>query len=135
MHPGSTDLDASILLHARSGFDTGERMSRTVDALRAELGSGPLLHRYSGMPEEEGAFVACAFWGVAALALVGRTDEAQDWMTELLDVANDVGIWPEMVDTGSGAFLGNLPQALSHLALVQAALTLAPALRDDDPTT
>jgi GH15 family glucan-1,4-alpha-glucosidase len=131
MHPGSDALDASVLLHARSGFDTGERMSRTVDALRAELGSGPLLHRYSGTPAEEGAFVACAFWGVAALALVGRADEAAEWMEQLLGLANDVGVWPEMVDPATGDFLGNLPQALSHLALVQAALTLAPALDDD----
>lgn len=132
MAPGSDDLDASVLLHARSGFDTGERMSRTVDALRAELGSGPLLHRYSGMPSEEGAFVACGFWGVTALAAVGRTDEARVWMDELLSVANDVGVWPEMVEAATGDFLGNVPQALSHLALVQAALTLAPALAGED---
>lgn len=127
MHPGSDALDASVLLHARSGFDTGDRMSRTVDALRAELGDGPLLHRYTGMPQEEGAFVACAFWGVAALAHVGRTDEAEAWMEELLALANDVGVWPEMIEAGTGDFLGNLPQALSHLALVQAALALAPS--------
>ena len=133
MHPGSDALDASVLLHARSGFDTGDRMSRTVDALRAELGTGPLLHRYSGTPQEEGAFVACAFWGVAALALVGRTDEAAAWMEELLALANDVGVWPEMIDPATGDFLGNIPQALSHLALVQAALTLAPALADGGP--
>jgi GH15 family glucan-1,4-alpha-glucosidase len=133
MYPGGDALDASVLLHARSGFDTGERMSRTVDALRAELGDGPLLHRYSGMADEEGAFVACAFWGVAALALVGRTEEARTWMEDVLALANDVGIWPEMIEPGTGAFLGNLPQALSHLALVQAALTLAPALDDADP--
>ncbi len=132
MAPGSDDLDASVLLHARSGFDTGERMSRTVDALRAELGSGPLLHRYSGTPQEEGAFVACGFWGVTALAAVGRTDEARAWMDELLEFASDVGVWPEMVEAGTGDFLGNLPQALSHLALVQAALTLAPALAGED---
>ncbi len=126
MYPGSDALDASILLHAMSGFDTGERMSRTVDALRAELGHGPLLHRYSGMPEAEGSFVACAFWGVAALAAVGRREDARVWMDDLLATANDVGIWPEMIDVRTGEFLGNLPQALSHLALVQAALALAP---------
>jgi GH15 family glucan-1,4-alpha-glucosidase len=54
-------------------------------------------------------------------------------MEDLLGLANDVGVWPEMVDPATGDFLGNLPQALSHLALVQAALTLAPALRDHDP--
>lgn len=128
MYPGSTDLDASILLHAMSGFDRGERMSSTIDALRRELGAGPLLYRYTGMREEEATFVACAFWGVAALAHVGRRDEAAVWMDELLEQANDVGIWPEMIDESTGEFLGNLPQALSHLALVQAAL----AVGDDD---
>ena len=124
MYPGSTDLDASILLHAMSGFDRGDRMSSTIDALRRELGDGPLLYRYTGMPQEEATFVACAFWGVAALAHVGRPDEAAEWMDALLEQSNDVGIWSEMIDASTGEFLGNLPQALSHLALVQAALAV-----------
>ena len=65
-----------MLLHTVSGFDRGERMSRTIDALREELGRGPLLYRYSGMEREEGTFTACAFWTVSALACVGRIDEA-----------------------------------------------------------
>ncbi|WP_175499300.1 glycoside hydrolase family 15 protein [Cellulomonas marina] len=124
MASGSDDLDASILLHAMSGFDTSDRMSRTVDTLRAELGTGPWLHRYTGMREEEGAFVACSFWGVAALAEVGRVDEARTWMDELVAASNDVGLWTEMVDVDTDEFLGNLPQALSHLALVQAAIAV-----------
>lgn len=130
MDPGSDALDASILLHAASGFDRSERMSSTIDVLREELGAGPLLYRYSGMQDEEGTFVACAFWGVAALAHVGRVEEARAWMDELLERANDVGIWSEMIDAASDEFLGNLPQALSHLALVQAALALAPHVGD-----
>jgi GH15 family glucan-1,4-alpha-glucosidase len=122
MAKGSKALDASVLLHTVSGFDRGERMSRTIDALREELGRGPLIYRYSGMDREEGAFVACAFWTVSALACVGRVDEAKALMDELVaTVPNDVGIMAEMVDAETGAFLGNLPQALSHLALVQAA--------------
>ncbi|RIX31364.1 glycoside hydrolase family 15 protein [Amnibacterium setariae] len=122
MWKGSRELDASVLLHTVSGFDRGERMSRTIDALRGELGRGPLLYRYSGMEREEGTFVACAFWTVSALACVGRLDEARQLMDELVaTVPNDVGIMAEMVEEGTGEFLGNLPQALSHLALVQAA--------------
>lgn len=122
MAKGSKALDASVLLHSVSGFDRGERMSRTIDALRAELGRGPLLYRYSGMEREEGTFVACAFWTVSALACVGRTDEAIALMDELLaTVPNDVGVMSEMAEEASADFLGNLPQALSHLALVQAA--------------
>ncbi|MBO1751469.1 glycoside hydrolase family 15 protein [Actinotalea sp. BY-33] len=128
MYPGSDSLDTSILLHAHSGFDRTERMSTTIDALRRELGHGPHLYRYTGMREEEGAFVACGFWGVAALAQVGRTEEARQWMDELLETANDVGIWTEMIDPGTGEFLGNLPQALSHLALIEAATALGSGL-------
>lgn len=123
-YPGCDALDTSVLLHAGSGFDVGPRMSATVDALRAELGSGPLLHRYSGAEKEEGAFVACSFWAVSALHLVGRTDEARALMDELVPLANDVGILAEMIDPADGAFLGNLPQGLSHLALIGAALDL-----------
>ncbi len=124
MHPGSDALDCSILLHAISGFDRGERMSSTLDALRAELGTGPYLYRYTGMDAEEGVFLACSYWMVSALQLCGRGEEARTLMDELCDTANDVGILAEMLDPVDGAFLGNLPQALSHLALVNAAITL-----------
>ncbi len=122
-YPGSDDLDASILLHAISGFDRGERMSSTLDVLRRELGTGPHLYRYSGAAQEEGVFVACSFWMVSALTLVGRCDEARELMDELIGAPNDVGVLSEMIDPDSGGFLGNLPQALSHLALVNAAIT------------
>ncbi|SHH10332.1 Glucoamylase (glucan-1,4-alpha-glucosidase), GH15 family [Jatrophihabitans endophyticus] len=125
-YPGSEQLDASILLHAISGFDRGERMSATLDALRAELGAGPHLYRFSGAQREEGAFVACSFWLASALHLCGRRDEARTLLDELLATTpNDVGLLAEMIDPGTGDWLGNLPQALSHLALIHAAITLA----------
>ena len=123
-YPGSDRLDASVLLHAVSGFDRGPRMSATLAALREELGVGPHLYRYSGADAEEGLFVACGYWMVSALQLVGRGDEATALMTELMVPPNDVGILAEMIDPADGVFLGNLPQALSHLALINAALTL-----------
>lgn len=125
MFPGSDALDASVLLHAESGFDRGERMSRTIDALTAELGAGSLLYRYSGMQREEHTFVAAAFWRANALACVGRHDEAIAAMDDLVARANDVGIFSEMMSEHDGGFWGNLPQALSHLAVVSAALTIA----------
>jgi GH15 family glucan-1,4-alpha-glucosidase len=124
-YPGSKDLDASILLHAISGFDRGERMSSTLDVLRAELGSGPHLYRYSGASKTEGCFVACSFWLVSALHLTGRPKEARELMEELLTTTNDVGVLAEIIDPATQEFWGNLPQALSHLALVNAALTLS----------
>ncbi|AMM22346.1 glycoside hydrolase [Frondihabitans sp. PAMC 28766] len=123
MYPGSDKLDASVLLHAPTGFDRGTRMSRTIDAIRASLGRGPLLYRYTGMDAEEGTFVACAFWAAAALACVGRLDEATALMDQLVEQVNDVGMLAEMIDE-DGAFMGNLPQGLSHLALVNAAITI-----------
>jgi GH15 family glucan-1,4-alpha-glucosidase len=99
-------------------------MSSTLVALQRELGVGPHLYRYSGAAAEEGAFLACSYWMVSALHLVGRTEEARQRMEELMDAPNDVGLLAEMIDPGTGAFLGNLPQGLSHLALLNAAITL-----------
>jgi GH15 family glucan-1,4-alpha-glucosidase len=128
-YAGSEDLDASVLPAARFGFDRGRRMSRTIDAVRRELGhdGSPLLHRYAGMAKEEGAFVACSFWLVSALAAVGRTDEAADVLDRLIGMANDVGLYSEMIDVASGEFLGNFPQGLSHLTLIEAVLDVEEA--------
>jgi GH15 family glucan-1,4-alpha-glucosidase len=124
IYPGSEELDSAILLHSGSGYNRGIRMSKTIDAIQGELGRGPLIYRYSGMEKEEGTFVACAFWVVGALACVGRMDEAKTRMNELVALANDVGLYSEMMDADTHEFLGNLPQALSHLALINAALTI-----------
>ncbi|HXH33726.1 MAG TPA: glycoside hydrolase family 15 protein [Plantibacter sp.] len=130
MRPGSDDLDASVLLHAMSGFDRGERMSSTIDALTAELGDGALMYRYSGVQQEEYTFVACAFWRASALACVGRHEEAVAAMDELVGMTNDVGILAEMIDPSDGSHWGNLPQALSHLGLINAALTIKELTED-----
>ncbi len=124
MHPGSTDVDTSVLLHAESGFDRGERMSRTIDVLTERLGAGHLLYRYTGMDQEEHTFVASAFWRAGALACVGRHEEAVAAMDDLVARANDVGVYAEMISEHDGASWGNLPQALSHLAVIGAALTI-----------
>jgi GH15 family glucan-1,4-alpha-glucosidase len=107
----------------------------TIDAIQAELAaSGPLLYRYppghDGLPGTEGAFLPCAFWLVQALARSGRTAEAADRFDELVDLASPLGLYAEEMDPATRAHLGNYPQALTHAALVQAALALRDADRD-----
>src|SRR4030095_8649917 len=100
------------------------RLCGSAEAIRRELGRGPFVRRYlagDGLGDEEGAFVACSFWLVEAYARQGRPHEATELMEELLSHANDVGLFTEEIDAGSGELLGNLPQALSHLALINAA--------------
>lgn len=123
-YAGTEDLDAAVLLSGRTGFDRGTRLDSTIDALRKELGRGPLLYRYSGMDQEEGAFVACTFWMVDALVRVGRHDEAVGLMRQAVQLVNHAGLLSEEMDPETGEFLGNFPQALSHLALINAAVTI-----------
>ncbi len=130
-YAGSDELDASVLLHAPTGFDRGERMSSTIDAITAELGAGPLLYRYSGVSREEKTFVSCAFWRAEALACVGRHDEALDLIDELVGLSNDVGIYAEMIDAADGTAWGNTPQALSHLAFIATVLTIRDVVPDE----
>jgi GH15 family glucan-1,4-alpha-glucosidase len=121
MYPGSDRLDASLALAVRFGFDGRDRLEKTLDAIDRELGSGPFHYRYTSVDEEEGCFLACSFWMVEARALMGDHLGARsrlDALTTALD--RGVGIYPEMVDPGSGSFLGNLPQGLTHLAHIAA---------------
>jgi len=125
-HPGTDRLDASLALGTRFGFGTQARMSATLDAVRAELGSGSFLYRYSGAEAEEGVFLACGFWMVEAYATLGRQAEAEALFQATLDaLPAGVGIMAEMVDPATGDYLGNVPQGLSHLALIHAACSMS----------
>jgi GH15 family glucan-1,4-alpha-glucosidase len=119
---GEESLDAGILRGLRMNYPERERLDRTVDTIRERLAAGPgLIYRTSEHVGQEGAFVACSFWLVEALARLGRVDEACETMERILPYANDLGLFSEEIDPSSGELLGNFPQGLSHLALVNAA--------------
>ncbi|WP_211879417.1 glycoside hydrolase family 15 protein [Pseudarthrobacter albicanus] len=128
---GSSDLDAALLVLPIIGLEEAgsARVKGTVDATRRELSAGfPFLYRYppgrDGLPGTEGAFLPCSFWLVQALAHTGRHAEATGLFTALLENATPLGLYSEEIDPATGALLGNFPQALTHAALVQAALAL-----------
>jgi GH15 family glucan-1,4-alpha-glucosidase len=131
MRAGSDALDASVLLGARWGYvdPSGDRFTATIDAIRSELAEGPFLWRTTELRGQEGCFVACSFWLVDALARGGRIAEARELMEQLLPAANDLGLYSEQIDPKTGAALGNTPQALTHLSLILAAVSVMRAER------
>ncbi|MDR6820787.1 GH15 family glucan-1,4-alpha-glucosidase [Neorhizobium sp. 2083] len=120
-YPGTERLDAALLLTTRFGFEHEDRLLRTRGAIERELVVGPLVYRYSGAADEEGAFVACSCWLVEAYAFLGEVDRAEQMLHDLFGpLGNNFGILNEQIDPATGAGLGNLPQGLSHLALLHA---------------
>jgi GH15 family glucan-1,4-alpha-glucosidase len=131
-YAGGEELDASVLLGVLLGYGIDEptRLAATVNVLRRDLGRGPLVHRYSGedgLRGEEGAFLCCSFWLADALARIGRLEEATELMQQLIALANDVGLYAEELDPQTNELLGNIPQGLVHLALINAAVSIAKA--------
>ena len=136
---GSDDLDASLLLVAMSELesDRPDRIRATIAAVRERLGAGGVL-LYRNLPgggEEprEGAFLACSFWLVDALARTGCVDEAEKLMAEAVELGGELGLLAEEVDPVTGEMLGNHPQALSHSTMVAAALSIEAAKASGRP--
>jgi len=122
---GTDRLDASIALAVPFGFPRPDRLRLTMDAIARELGSGPFLYRYSGADQEEATFLACAFWFVEAQYLLGFYSEATSRYEALLSsISESVGPISEMADAATGSHFGNVPQGLTHLAIVHASCVL-----------
>ena len=131
-HYDTREVDAALLTIPLVGFLPGDdpRVLGTIDAAMADLMRDGLLLRYrthtgvDGLTGDEHPFLACSFWLVSALAAAGRRDEAEELLDRLCGLANDVGLLSEEYDPVEDRMVGNFPQAFSHLALVQAALSL-----------
>jgi GH15 family glucan-1,4-alpha-glucosidase len=125
---GSEATDAALLQIPLLGLPLdGALLERTVRAVERDLRSGDLVHRYrgaDGLDGDEGAFFVTSFWLVEALLTAGRADEARALFERLVSRANDVGLYAEEADPRTGAFLGNFPQAFTHLALISSAALL-----------
>jgi GH15 family glucan-1,4-alpha-glucosidase len=129
---GCEELDASLLLIPITGFlpASDPRVIGTVGAIERNLTVDGLVQRYAtqgaidGLPRGEGVFLACSFWLADNLCLQGRHREAHELFERLLELTNDVGLLAEEYDPVARRFLGNFPQAFSHVALVNTALNL-----------
>jgi GH15 family glucan-1,4-alpha-glucosidase len=132
---GLPRLDASVLMMPLVGFlpANDDRVVGTVAAIERELVRDGFVERYradddnvdvDGLPPGEGTFLPCSFWLAQVYALQGRLDEAEALFARLLGLRNDLGLLSEEYDVAAGRLVGNFPQAFTHLALVDAALTL-----------
>ena len=134
---GRSDLDAALLVLPLLGLEPPDspRVLGTIEAVRRDLSAGgPLLYRYrrgdDGLAGDEGAFLPCSFWLVQALAATGQVDEAVELFEQLVPLSGPLGLFAEQADPSTGRLLGNYPQALTHAALVQAALAIRDATTD-----
>ncbi|MGK7312919.1 MAG: glycoside hydrolase family 15 protein [Candidatus Longimicrobiales bacterium M2_2A_002] len=129
---GGEHIDAALLLLGVTGYDPpdSDRMRSTLRRVDEELETGGLLYRYrydDGQPGREGAFGICTFWKAELLARQGRVEEACRSFERACSCANDVGLFAEELDPGSGALMGNFPQAFTHIGLASAAKEIARA--------
>jgi GH15 family glucan-1,4-alpha-glucosidase len=129
---GSKNLDASLLLIPAVGFlpPDDPRVRSTIVAIEQHLLTDGLVRRYDtadardGLPPGEGVFLACSFWLADCLLVTGRSEEARELFERLLALRNDVGLLSEEYDPQTKRLVGNFPQALSHIALVNTAHNL-----------
>jgi GH15 family glucan-1,4-alpha-glucosidase len=141
-HYATDVLDASVLLMPVVGFISSRdpRWLSTLDAIDEELETDSLVYRYDpetspdGLRGSEGTFSICTMWYVDAMARAGRVEEARLAFEKMLTYANPVGLFSEEIAV-NGEQIGNFPQAFTHLALINAALTLDAQLDRSSPAS
>jgi alpha,alpha-trehalase len=141
-HYDTEALDASTLLAALFGFLPSDdpRLRASVLAIADSLTDHGFVLRYrtdetdDGLSGKEGTFLICSFWLVSALAIIGEQQRARDLMERLLRIASPLGLYAEEFDADTGRFLGNFPQAFSHLALIEAAARIIRTERVEERT-
>lgn len=133
---GGGAVDASLLaLPLRQVVPADHpRMVATATAVAERLSAGGgLLYRYlhkespDGLAGDEGAFVLCSFWLVDNLIGQGQIEEAEELYASLCARASPLGLLSEQIDPSTGAFMGNFPQAFSHIGITASGVNLARA--------
>ena len=128
-HYGGDTLDASLLLLPLVGFlpVADPRIAGTIVAIERDLMEGGLIRRKPPKPDghDEGAFLACSCWLADCYKMQGRDDEAAALLERVIGVSNDVGLLSEEYDVRGRCLIGNIPQALTHLAVINTALFLS----------
>ena len=109
-------------------------MAATIDLIQRELGADGLVRRYipeeavDGLAGDEGTFTMCSLWLAGSLVTAGRIEEARALFEKVVALRNRVGLFSEMIDVTNGEYLGNYPQAFTHIALIHTARNLDRAL-------
>ena len=138
---GSQDLDASALRLPMLGFVSADdpHMLSTISQIQNKLMHGGLVYRYRGVDDgvsgEEGTFAMCTLWLVDNYILLGQLSEAEELFKHVLSFQNDVGLFSEEIEPGTGEQLGNFPQGFSHIALINTAARIEMASLGRKPTT
>lgn len=120
---GTEEMDASVLVMPLTRFlsATDPRMRSTIEVVERRLGTDGLIRRWPGDPA---CFVLCSFWMVECLVMAGERERAEELFRRTAGRANDLGLFAEQIDPASGQHLGNTPQAISHVGLINAAWQL-----------
>ena len=141
-HYDSDTVDASNLAIPFLGLlpPDDPRILPNLQAIERELADGPFVIRYlpsetdDGLGgQEEGAFALLSFWLIGNLIYTGQVERAEEYFEKMLASRNHLGLYSEMIDPSSGEFLGNFPQAYSHIGLLHTARNLSAAKDGGQP--